>query len=152
MKVILLEKVERLGDRGNIVEVSDGYARNYLIPRKLAVAVTESTLKQFETEEKVRKRKEEKERIRAEKLAKKLEKLELKIEVKTGEEDKLFGAVSSIDILNALREKGIDGVEKGMILLPESIKTLGTYEVPIRLPRGVEVLVKVSVEKITERG
>jgi len=146
MKVILLEKVERLGERGDIVEVSDGYARNYLIPRKLAITLTKATLKQFEAEEQVRKRKEEKEKIKALKLAKKLEGLTLKIEVKTGEEDKLFGAVSSIDLLNALREKGIE-IEKGMILLSEPIKTLGTYEVPVKLHREVEVNIEVSVVK-----
>jgi large subunit ribosomal protein L9 len=147
MKVILLEKVERLGERGDIVEVADGYARNFLIPKKLAVAVTPATLKRFEAEEEARKRREEKAKVDAEKLAKKIEKLKLKIEVKVGEDDKLFGAVSSIDILNALKEKGIEEVEKGMIVLPEPIKALGDYEIPVKLHRDVEVKVKVSVVK-----
>lgn len=147
MKVILLDKVERLGERGDIVEVKDGYARNYLIPRRLAIPYTESTKRHFEALERAKRAKLEREKKKAEKLANRLSKVSLTIEVKTGEEDRIFGAVSSIDILNALKEKGIKDVEKGMIQLKEAIKELGTHYVTIKLHPEVEAQVKVNVVK-----
>jgi len=146
MEIILLDNVERLGRRGDIVRVADGYARNYLIPRKLAVPATPSNLRAFKAEDELLQRKREKEKRKAEKLAQKLLKVSLKIQVRTGEDDKLYGAVSSIDILNALREKGIE-LEKHMIKMDEPIRELGVFRVPIRLHPEVETTVKVEVLK-----
>ncbi len=145
MKIILLEKVEKLGNKGDIVEVSDGYARNYLIPKKLALAATPSNLKAWEAQQKLLKSKEEKRKAKAEKLARRINKTTVTIEAKVGEEGKLFGAVSSIDILNALREKGITEIEKGMIKLDESIRQTGNYKVKIKLHPEVEASLKVVV-------
>ncbi len=146
MEVILLDAVERLGKRGDVVKVADGYARNYLIPRRLAVPATPSNLRAFQAEEKLLQRKREKEKRKAEKLANKISKLSLKIEVRTGEDDKLYGAVSSVDILQALKEKGVE-LEKHMIKMEEPIRELGVYRVPIKLHPQVETTVKVEVIK-----
>lgn len=146
MKVILKEDVERVGKRGEIVEVSDGYARNYLIPKKLAVAATPSNLKAFQNEDKLRKMKADREKTKAEKLANKLKNISITIAVKTGEDDKLFGAVSSVDILSALKDKGIE-LHKGMIRMEDSIRSLGTHYVPIKLHPEVEAKLKVEVVK-----
>ncbi len=146
MKVILKEDIERVGKRGEIVNVSDGYARNYLIPKKLAVPATPSNLKAFQNEEKLRKMKADREKTKAEKLANKIKNISITIAVKTGEDDKLFGAVSSVDILSALKEKGIE-LQKGMIRMEESIRSLGTHYVPIKLHPEVEAKLKVEVVK-----
>ncbi len=146
MKVILKEDIERVGKRGEIVDVSDGYARNYLIPKKLAVPATPSNLKAFQNEEKLRKMKADREKTKAEKLANKIKNISITIAVKTGEDDKLFGAVSSVDILSALKEKGIE-LQKGMIRMEESIRSLGTHYVPIKLHPEVEAKLKVEVVK-----
>ncbi len=146
MKVILKEDVERVGKRGDIVNVSDGFARNYLIPKKLAIPATESNLKAFQNEEKLRRMKAEREKTKAEKLANKIKNISITIAVKTGEDDKLFGAVSSVDILSALKEKGIE-LQKGMIRMEDSIRTLGTHYVPIKLHPEVEAKLKVEVVK-----
>ena len=147
MKVILKEDVDRVGKRGDIVNVSDGYARNYLIPKNLAIPATPSNVRAFENEQKLLSMKAERAKRKAEKLANKIKNLSVTIEVKTGEEDKLFGAVSSVDILSALRKKGVTEVEKGMIKLDEPIKALGTHYVPIKLHPEVEVQLKVEVKK-----
>ncbi len=144
MKIILLDKVDKLGNKGDIVEVADGYARNYLIPKKLAVAATPSNLKAWEAEQRLLKSKEEKAKAKAEKIARRINKTTVTIKVKVGEEGKLFGAVSSIDILNALRGKGIE-VEKGMIRLEEALRQTGTFKVPIKLHPEVEASLKVVV-------
>ncbi len=144
MKIILLDKVDKLGNKGDIVEVADGYARNYLIPKKLAVAATPSNLKAWEAEQRLLKSKEEKAKAKAEKIARRINKTTVTIKVKVGEEGKLFGAVSSIDILNALRDKGIE-VEKGMIRLEEALRQTGTFKVPIKLHPEVEASLKVVV-------
>ncbi len=145
MKIILLENVEKLGNKGDIVEVADGYARNYLIPRKLAVAATPSNLRAWEAQQRLLKSKEEKLKAKAEKLARRINKTTVTIPVKVGEEGKLFGAVSSIDILNALREKGIE-IEKGMIMLDEPIRETGSFKVEIRLHPEVHAHLRVVVE------
>jgi large subunit ribosomal protein L9 len=149
MKVILLDSVEGRGDRGDVLVVADGYARNYLIPKKLAVEATPSRMRAFEAEEAVRKSKHDREKIHAEKLAEKIGKLSLEIQVKVGEEDKLYGAVSSIDVLNALREKGIE-LQKNMIKMEESIRQLGTFAIPLKLHSEVETSVELVVSKESE--
>lgn len=149
MKIILTEDVPRLGVRGAIVEVADGYARNYLIPRKLAIPATPGNLKSWQELQRVQQEKLQRKRMQAERLASKLSKTLLVFKVKAGEEGKLFGSISSIDILNALKERKIP-VEKGMIRMEEPIRRLGTYRIPIRLHPEVEATVKVEV--IPEEG
>jgi len=144
MKIILLKDVENVGKRGEIKEVKDGFARNYLIPKGFALEATPSNMRTFEALEKQQKNKREKEKNRALKLKDKIEKFKLKIKAKAGEEGKLFGAVSSIDILNGLKEHGIQ-VEKGMIHMEDAIRTLGSHEVEIRLHPEVRAILRVEV-------
>ncbi len=149
MKVILLDSVEGKGNRGDILEVADGYARNYLIPQKLAVEATPSRMRAFQAEEAMRKSRYEREKIHAQKLAQKISKLKLEVKVKVGEGDKLYGAVSSIDVLNALREKGIE-LQKNMIRMEESIRELGTFSIPLKLHPEVETTVELVISKENE--
>ncbi|RKY99790.1 MAG: 50S ribosomal protein L9 [Candidatus Hydrothermota bacterium] len=146
MKVILLKKIEGLGDRGTIVSVSDGYARNYLIPKKWALEATPSNLRAWQAQERLRRNKEQKAKERAQKLARKLNKTTVTIPVKVGQDGKLFGAVSSIDILNGLRQLGIQKVEKGMIKLEEPIRETGAFKIPIKLHPEVEAHIRVVVK------
>lgn len=144
MKVILLEDVENLGKRGEIKEVKSGFARNYLIPKGLAMEATPSNMRTFEAIESQQKSKKEKEKRRALKLKDKIEKFKLKIKVKASSEGKLFGAISSIDILNRLKEHGIH-IEKGMIRMDDAIRTLGPHEVEMRLHPEVRAVLRVEV-------
>ncbi len=144
MKVILLQDIEKLGSRGDIVEVADGYARNYLIPRKMVVPATPSNIKQWEEIRRQQAAKLARLKEKAEKLARKLSKVKLTIRVRTGEEDRMYGSVGALDIERALHEKGYTEIDKHMILLEEPIRELGTYFVDIRL--HPEVIGKVKVE------
>lgn len=146
MKVILREDVERLGQRGKIVTVKDGYARNYLIPKKLALLATPSNMKTLEEEKKQLGVRENKARRLAEQMAKKLKSVSITASVAVGEEDRVFGSVTAQTISNLLKEKGFD-VDKKKILLEEPIKALGVYTIPLRLHHDVPGKVKVWVVK-----
>ena len=146
MKVVLRQSVEKLGLLGDVIEVKDGYARNYLIPQKIAYPATEGYLKTLEEEKKQLVRRQEKEQQAAEKLAADLEKISVTIPVKVGEEDKLYGTVTAQMIADALAEKGIQ-IEKRKIDLEDQIKTLGVYDVEVKLHAGVAAKVKVWVVK-----
>ena len=146
MKIILIEKVEGLGEKGDIVEVKDGYARNYLIPKKLALDATPSNLRAFEAEKRIKALKAQRKKEMAEKLAKKLARASVTIAVRVGEEDKIFGSVGVNDVLEAFKKKGVV-LEKGWIKLEEPIKELGTFKVPVKLHPEVETTVKVQVVK-----
>lgn len=146
MKVILRQNVEKLGQPGDVVEVKDGYARNYLIPKKIAYPATEGFLKAFEEEKKQQARRQKKELRLAEKLAAELETLSVTIPVKVGEDDKLFGAVTAQMIADALAEKGIQ-VDKRKIELEDQIKTVGVYTVGVKLHTNVVAKLKVWVVK-----
>lgn len=146
MKIILKQDVETLGNVGEIVEVAKGYARNFLIPKKMAVIATASNLKQYEEERRLEKLQSEKEKRLAENIAKQLEKISITATVPVGEEDKVFGAVTSQDISNLLKEKDYD-IDKRKILLEEPIKALGVYDVGIKLTSDVEAKIKVWVVK-----
>jgi large subunit ribosomal protein L9 len=146
MKVILKQDFEKLGNTGDIINVKDGYARNYLIPRQIAYEATSSNMKRFEEEKKRMASQLTKEVKKAEKMATELEKVSCTITVAVGEEDKLFGSVTSQDIAGALEEKGI-AIDKRKILLEEPIKALGIYTVPIKLHSEVSANVKVWVVK-----
>jgi len=144
MEVILKEDVPNLGKMGETVRVRDGYARNYLLPRKLVVMADKKNLKAFEHHKRVLAVQSQKVLRQAQTLSDKLAALELKIAAKVGEEGKLFGSVTNMDIEKALREKGFE-VERRRIHLEEPIKTTGEYAVPLRLTADVTATLKVSV-------
>lgn len=144
MKLILRQEFPQLGHIGDLVEVKEGYARNYLIPRNIAYEATPSSIRQLEEEKKQHSRHLEKEKLSSEKLAVELEKVSVTIQMKVGEEDKLFGSVTSQMIADSLKEKGLT-VDKRLIELEDSIKALGIYTVDVKLPGGVVGKVKVWV-------
>jgi large subunit ribosomal protein L9 len=146
MEVILREHVDNLGRRGDVVKVADGYARNYLLPRKLALTVTEANRKQIDRERKVADTREAEERQTAEAFANRLAQIELVIARRVGETEALYGSVTTADIAEALAAKGLD-VERRKIQLDEPIKQLGDFTVPVKLHRDVAGTVKVSVVK-----
>ena len=144
MKVILRKDYEKLGHISEVVSVKDGYARNYLIPRGIAYAATDSNLRQLEEENKQQTRRTDKERGQAEILAAKLEKISITSKMKVGEEEKLFGSVTAQMIADALQEKEV-ALDKRQIELEEPLKALGIYDVPVKLSGGVTGKVKVWI-------
>ncbi len=146
MKVILKQKFETLGDVGEIVSVKDGYARNYLIPKGIALEASKQNLKIIEQEKKRLEAIENRIRREAEHLAEKLNTVSVTAEVQVGEEDRVFGAVTTQDIAELLKNKGFD-IDRRKIQLDEPLKALGVYEVPIKLHADVEAKIKVWVVK-----
>jgi large subunit ribosomal protein L9 len=144
MEVILREHVDNLGRRGDVVKVAAGYARNYLLPRKLALAVTESNKRQIERERVIFDAREAEEKQQAEALAARLMQVEIEIARRVGENDTLYGSVTSADIAHALETKGFT-VDKRKINLPEPLKALGEVAVPLKIHREVTAQVKVKV-------
>ena len=144
MEVILREHVDNLGKRGEIVKVADGYARNYLLPRKLALLATEGNKKQIEREREKFEAKETEERKAAEGLAARMGSLEIEIARKVGENDVLFGSVTAADIAEALAAKGFD-IDRRKLQLHDPLKKLGEVEVALKLHRDVTTNVKVKV-------
>jgi large subunit ribosomal protein L9 len=142
--VLLREDVDELGVRGEIVRVKSGYARNYLLPRKLAVQATASNVKQIEQERKALMKKEATERESAEGQAGQLRSLRLTFERKVGEHGILYGSVTSMDIAEALKERGYE-IDRRKITLREAIKETGEFNVPVRLHREVTVELPVSI-------
>ncbi len=146
MKVILKQKYETLGDVGEIVNVKDGYARNFLIPKGIALEANKRNLKIIEQEKKRLQAIENRIRREAEELAKKLSSVSVTAEVQVGEEDRVFGAVTSQDIAELLKNKGF-AIDRRKIMMEEPLKALGVYEVPIKLHPDVEAKIKVWVVK-----
>src|SRR5215831_6660838 len=144
MEVILREHVEKLGRRGQIVKVADGYARNYLLPRKLALLATEGNKKQIEREREKFEAKEGEERKVAESMAARMAGVEIQIARKVGENEVLFGSVTAADIADALTAKGFE-IDRRKLQLHEPLKKLGEVEVPLKLHRDVTTNVKVKV-------
>ena len=146
MEVILREHVDNLGRRGDVVKVAAGYARNYLLPRKLALAVTEGNKRQIERERKNAEARELEEKSQAEAFAKRLTEAEISIPRRVGENDTLYGSVTSADIAAALAAKGFE-IDKRKIVLAEPLKALGEATVPVKVHRDVVAQVKVAVVK-----
>jgi large subunit ribosomal protein L9 len=146
MEIILRDHVEHLGARGQIVKVADGYARNYLLPRKLALLATEGNKKRVERERKIVEAREAEERAASEAIATRLSALELTFTRRVGETEQLYGSVTSQDIADALKAKGFE-VDKRKILLPDALKALGEVTVPVKLHRDVTAQLKVTVAK-----
>ncbi|MFH1531774.1 MAG: 50S ribosomal protein L9 [Pseudomonadota bacterium] len=144
MKVILTSTVPGLGETGDMIMVKDGYARNYLIPQHLAMAATTGNVKTLQHQKQMVSARVEKERKEAESLAARLGAVSITFNRHAGEEDKLFGSVTTRDIAESLHGEGLD-VDHGMIKLEDPIKTLGVYNVPVRLHADVVVDVKVWV-------
>jgi large subunit ribosomal protein L9 len=144
MEVILREHVEHLGRRGEIVKVADGYARNYLLPRKLALLATEGNKKQIERERAKLEVREAEEKGVAEAIADRMANLEVVIARKVGETEALYGSVTTADVAEALAAKGFD-IDRRKIQLAEPIKKLGDFDLPIKLQREVIATVKVRV-------
>jgi large subunit ribosomal protein L9 len=144
MKVILLQNVRGLGSTGQTVNVKDGFARNFLMPRKLAVAATASSARQLEHQKRMIEGRLLQEKKKAQLDAEKLASYSCTISRMVGEEDKLFGSVTTRDIAQALQAEGFD-VEHTQVVLEEPIKQLGVYHVAVKLPQAVEAKVKVWV-------
>ncbi len=146
MEVILREDIEKLGSRGEVVKVAPGYARNFLIPKRLAVMATESNKKIVEQERQAHLRKEAKAKGEAEDLAKIMSGVSVTITQKAGENDQLFGSVTAKDVADALAAKNYT-IDRRKIQLDEPIKSLGEFKVPVKLHREVTVEVTVIVAK-----
>jgi large subunit ribosomal protein L9 len=146
MQIILQEDVEKLGTRGQVVDVAEGYARNFLLPRKLALEASAGNMKRLEKMRATFAKKEATEKGDAEKLAELLAGVSLELTRKAGENDQLFGSVTSADISEALAAKGFT-VEKRKIALVDPIKVVGDFEIPVKLHREIAANVKLSVKK-----
>ena len=146
MEVILKEDVPKLGSRGDVVKVAEGFGRNYLLPRKLAIVATKGNKSVIEQMKAAAVRRSAKEKAQAEELAKQFDGLSVSFTRKSGENDQLFGSVTSGDIAEALSKKSFD-VDRRKIQLHEPLKTLGEFSVPIKLHKDVTTHLKVVIEK-----
>ncbi len=149
MKVLLLDNVENIGKRGDVKEVKNGLARNFLLPKKLALRATDHNIKAWESRLNSLKLKDAKIVEDAQAIADKLNTVEISIAVKAGEEDKLFGSVTSQHISDSLKEQGYE-VDRKTILLSEPIKTLGNFDIPVKLHPEVTANIKLDVVKEEE--
>ncbi len=149
MEVILKEEVANLGHRGDVVKVAEGYGRNYLLPHKLAIEATQANKAVIDQMKASAVRKSAVEKADSEALSKQLDAVNLSFHRKAGEKDHLFGSVTSSDIADALEQKGFT-IDRRKIQLAEPLKSVGDFEVPIRLHRDVVSKVKVSVQKEAE--
>ncbi len=146
MQVILQEDVEKLGPRGQVVDVADGYARNFLLPRKLAIAATPGNLKRLEQIRASLAKRTAAEKQTAEQLAERLVSATVTFKRKAGENDQLFGSVTAADVAEALAAQGYQ-VDKRKVQLAEPIKLVGEYQVPVKLHHEVAATVKVTVTR-----
>jgi large subunit ribosomal protein L9 len=144
MEVILREHIDNLGRRGDVVKVAEGYARNYLLPRKLALAVTEANKRQIERERKVAEARDAEEKLQADAIAQRLTESEIEIARRVGENDTLYGSVTTADIAHALDQKGFS-IEKRKIVLAEPLKALGEFTVPVKVHRDVTAPLRVKI-------
>jgi large subunit ribosomal protein L9 len=146
MEVILREHVDNLGKRGEIVKVADGFARNYLLPRKLALPATTGNRKHVERERKIMETREAEEKSTAEGIATRLAAVDISIARRVGDTEQLYGSVTASDIVDFLKGKGFE-VDRRKLILPEPLKALGEFDVPLKLHREVTVPLKVKVVK-----
>jgi large subunit ribosomal protein L9 len=146
MEVILKEDVEKLGHRGDIVKVAEGYGRNFLLPRKLAIEASRANKAIIEQMKAAAVRKSAREKTESEALAQQLNDVQLTFERKVGEKDHLFGSVTSADIAGALEAKGFK-IDRRKIHLDDPLKSLGEFHVPVKLHREVTAHVKVTVNR-----
>jgi len=149
MEVILRDHVENLGRRGDVVKVADGYARNFLLPRKLALLATEANKKVVERQRRVADAQEAEERSGAEALAARLAALEIVLSRRVGEHEALYGSVTSADIAEVLAAKGFE-IDKRKITLAEPLKQIGEFTVPVKLHRDVVAQLTVKVTPLAD--
>jgi large subunit ribosomal protein L9 len=149
MEIILREHVDNLGRRGEIVKVADGYARNFLLPRKLALPATAGNRKHVERERKIMETRESEEKAEASALASRIAAVDISISRRTGDTDQLYGSVTSGDIADFLKAKGFE-IDRRKLILPEPIKTIGEHNVPLKLHR--EVTLPLTVKVVKEGG
>ncbi len=145
VEVILMKEVPELGVEGDVVKVSEGFARNYLLPRKVAAPVTDVTRRQLARLREQREAKAGEELARARELANRLASVSCTVVAKVGEDEKLYGSVSPSDIVDSLKSQGIEDVDKNDVVLDKPIKELGVYDVPLKLHADVETSVKIWV-------
>ena len=146
MEVILKEDVAKLGSRGDVVKVAEGYGRNFLLPRKLAIEATSGNKKVIEQMRAAALRRSAKEKAQAEELSKQFDGLSVSFQRRSGEHDQLFGSVTSSDLADALERKGFN-VDRRKIQLHEPLKTLGEFTVPVKLHKDVSAHLRVVIEK-----
>lgn len=146
VQVVLKQDIENLGRSGEVARVRPGYARNYLMPRGMAVMATRNNLKQVEHEKQIALKKLELLKKEAEEAAEKLKKIVVMIAKEVGDEGRLFGSVTAADVADALKAKGVDIDRKKLVMPEELIKTVGTYEVGVRLQAGVVGKIKLEVK------
>jgi len=144
MQIILREDIQNLGRPGDVVKVRDGYARNFLLPRNLAIEANPKSIRAFEHQKRLALLRREAKKTEALKIKDRLEALRINLTARAGEEGKLFGSVTNIDIERALREQNIE-VERRKIMLAEPIKQLGEYQVPVKIDPEVEAVLKITV-------
>jgi len=144
MEVILRAHVDNVGKRGEIVKVADGYARNYLLPRKLALPATDGNKKHVERERKIVEAREASEKGQAESLAAKLVAIDISIARRVGDTEQLYGSVTAVDVADYLKTQGFE-IDRRKLILPEPIKAVGEHTVPLKLHREVTVPLKVRV-------
>lgn len=149
MEVILKEDVQKLGHRGDVVRVADGYGRNYLLPRKLAIEATPANRAVIEQMKAAAVRRSAREKSEAEALAKQFATVHLTFLRKVGERDHLFGSVTSADIAQEMEARGFN-IDRRKIQLDEPLKTLGDFDVPIKVHRDVSAPIKVTIKQDTE--
>ena len=146
MEVILKEDVAKLGARGDVVKVAEGYGRNFLLPRKLAIEASAGNRKVIEQMRAAAVRRSAKEKTQAEELSKQFDGLSVSFERKSGENDQLFGSVTSGDIAEALDKKGFN-IDRRKIQIHEALKTVGEFTIPVKLHKDVTAHLKVVIEK-----
>ncbi len=147
MKVLLTETVDNLGSAGEVKKVADGYARNFLIPKGLAVPATGGALKQAKLRREAEARRQEQAKVEAESLARALSQVTLTFQVKAGEKDKLYGSITNADIAEAFERETGQAIDKRKVELEEPIRELGSYDVPIKLLPDLAARVTVIVER-----
>ncbi|HIU48986.1 MAG TPA: 50S ribosomal protein L9 [Candidatus Avimonoglobus intestinipullorum] len=148
MKVILNQDIKGQGKKGQLVEVSDGYARNYLLPKKLAKEATKENINVMQGQKESEEFRKKKELEEAQEIAKQMETLTVKLSAKAGENGKLFGSITSKDVAEALTMQHHIKLDKKKFVLPDGIKTLGTTEVDVKIHTGVTGKLKVQVENL----
>jgi large subunit ribosomal protein L9 len=146
IEVILKEKIEKLGAEADVVQVKTGYGQNYLVPRGKALLATKSNMRQLEALKAVRAEREANELSEAEKIAGKIKKLKLKLELATGQGGKAFGSITTKDLAEAIKEKGKFTLDRHQILLDKPIKSTGRFEIPVKLHPDVPVDLRLTVE------
>lgn len=144
MQIILREDIPNLGRPGDVVKVRDGYARNFLLPRNLAIEANPKSIRAFEHQKRLALMRREAKKNEALKVKERLEALRINLTARAGEEGKLFGSVTNIDIERALREQNFE-IERRKIMLAEPIKQLGEYNVPVKVDPEVEAILKITV-------